>query len=444
MRSPPWLDLPLVEGQFLRKRALLSTRAESPRQSGLPSTTRPARRDLGEPRDRPIRSSSTCPSLRLTLRRVNGPHIHSRRDRRARVAPADGRDRGRLPRHARRAAGLAGRRGRGAPCRRSEGRCPTDRPNRWRSSRRSQTPPSRGVVAIPSGRYFGFVIGGALPAALAADWLTSTWDQNAGLVVGGPSAAVVEEVAGEWLKDLLGLPADGVVLRSSRDARWHTSPASRLLAMPFSTAWAGMSRRTGSPRSPPIRIVAGAKRHVTIDRALRLLGLGSGATVRVDVDSQGRMRLDALEAALRGDDGPTIVCAQAGEVDTGAFDPFDRVAALCRSAEAWLHVDGAFGLWAAASPQLRHLTAGVEQRGFLGDGRTQVAQRPLRLRPRVRRAPGGSPFGDAPHGRLPRRRSGRCTRSDGLDAGVLQTSARLCGLRRVAVARTVGRRRSRR
>jgi glutamate/tyrosine decarboxylase-like PLP-dependent enzyme len=218
----------------------------------------------------------------------------------------------------------------------------------------------RGVVGIPSGRYFGFVIGGALPAALAADWLTSAWDQNAGLVVGGPAAAVVEEVAGEWLKDLLGLPATASFSFVTGCQMAHvTCLAAARHAVLERVGWD--VERHGLAGSPRIRIVAGEKRHVTIDRALRLLGLGSGATVRVDVDSQGRMQLDALEATLGGIDGPAIVCAQAGEVNTGAFDSLDRVAELCRGADAWLHVDGAFGLWAAASPQLRHLTAGVER-----------------------------------------------------------------------------------
>ena len=217
-----------------------------------------------------------------------------------------------------------------------------------------------GVLGIPSGRYFGFVIGGALPAALAADWLTSAWDQNAGLVVCGPSAAVVEEVAGEWLKDLLGIPPSASFSFVTGCQMAHvTCLAAARHAVLERVGWD--VERHGLAGSPPIRIVAGNKRHVTIDRALRLLGLGSGSTVRVDVDAQGRMELAALEAALGEGDGPTIVCAQAGEVSTGAFDSFDRIAELSRDAAAWLHVDGAFGLWAAASPQLRHLTAGIER-----------------------------------------------------------------------------------
>jgi glutamate/tyrosine decarboxylase-like PLP-dependent enzyme len=218
----------------------------------------------------------------------------------------------------------------------------------------------RGVVAIPSGRYFGFVIGGALPAALAADWLTSTWDQNAGLVVCGPSAAVVEEVAGEWLKDLLGIPATASFSFVTGCQLAHvTCLAAARHAVLERVGWDVEER--GLSGSPPITVVTGGKRHVTIDRALRLLGLGSACAVGVDVDSEGRMRVDALEEAIGQIRGPAIVCAQAGEVNTGAFDAFEAIARLCRDAGAWLHVDGAFGLWASASPELRHLTNGIER-----------------------------------------------------------------------------------
>jgi glutamate/tyrosine decarboxylase-like PLP-dependent enzyme len=213
-----------------------------------------------------------------------------------------------------------------------------------------------GVVALGSGRYFGFVIGGALPAALAADWLTSAWDQNAGLYVGGPSASVVEQVTREWLVDLLGLPADasaGFVtgtqmahVTALAAARWHVLDA---------VGWdVGAKGLTGAP---PITVLVGAKAHVTVDRALRLLGLGAPTVVAAD--SQGRLVPEALREALA--DGPTIVCAQAGEVATGAFDPLPEIADACEAAGAWLHVDGAFGIWAAVSPRLRHLVAGLER-----------------------------------------------------------------------------------
>ena len=213
-----------------------------------------------------------------------------------------------------------------------------------------------GLVAMGSGRYFGFVIGGALPAALAADWLTSAWDQNAGLYVGGPSASVVEQVTGEWLVDLLGLPPDcsiGYVTGAQMAnvtglaaARWHVLDA---------VGWdVGSQGLTGAP---PVSVLVGAKGHVTIDRALRLLGLGAPTVVAAD--DQGRLVPEALGEALG--DGPTIVCAQAGEVNTGAFDPLPEIADLAEEAGAWLHVDGAFGIWAAVSPRFRHLVAGIER-----------------------------------------------------------------------------------
>ena len=214
-----------------------------------------------------------------------------------------------------------------------------------------------GLVAMGSGRYFGFVIGGALPAALAADWLTSAWDQNAGLYVGGPSASVVEQITRDWLLELLGLPGESSIgfvtgtqvahVTGLAAARWHVLDA---------IGWdVGREGLTGSPR---IRVLVGEQGHVTVDRALRLLGLGAPTTVAAD--DQGRMQPDALAEALAGAAGPTIVCAQAGEVNTGAFDPLPAIAELSRDAGAWLHVDGAFGIWAAVSPRLRHLVNGIE------------------------------------------------------------------------------------
>jgi glutamate/tyrosine decarboxylase-like PLP-dependent enzyme len=214
-----------------------------------------------------------------------------------------------------------------------------------------------GLVAMGSGRYFGFVIGGALPAALAADWLASAWDQNAGLYVGGPSASVVEQTVGNWVCDLLGLPAHssiGIVTGTQMGS--VTALAAARFRVLQRAGWdVGQDGLSGAPR---IRVLVGAKRHVTIDRALRLLGLGAPETVAAD--SQGRLEAEALRAALAAHDGPTIVCAQAGEVNTGAFDPFEEIATAAREHGAWLHVDGAFGLWAAASPELRELVRGVE------------------------------------------------------------------------------------
>ena len=217
-----------------------------------------------------------------------------------------------------------------------------------------------GVVAIPGGRYFGFVIGGSLPAALAADWLTSAWDQNAGLVVCGPAAAVVEEIAGEWLKELFGFPpATSFAFVTGCQMAHVTCLAAARHAVLERAGWD--VERNGLSGAPRVRVFVGGKRHVTVDRALRLLGFGTESTVAVSVDDQGRMRPKALEVALAQHEGPAIVCAQAGEVNTGAFDALPAIAALSKAGDAWLHVDGAFGLWAAASPQLRHLVEGVAE-----------------------------------------------------------------------------------
>jgi glutamate/tyrosine decarboxylase-like PLP-dependent enzyme len=213
-----------------------------------------------------------------------------------------------------------------------------------------------GIVGIPSGRYFGFVIGGAVPAAVAADWLTSVWDQNAGLYAGGPSAAVVEEVCRAWLAELLGLPAGVSVAYVTGCQMAHVTALAAARHQVLAQAGWDVAR-DGLAGAPPIRVVVGAKRHVTIDRALRLLGIGATSLEVVPVDDQGRMRLDELRLG----DGPAIVCGQAGEVNTGAFDDLEAIADAAAEAGAWFHVDGAFGLWAAASPALRHLLKGSER-----------------------------------------------------------------------------------
>lgn len=216
-----------------------------------------------------------------------------------------------------------------------------------------------GVVGMQSGRYFGFVIGGSLPAALAADWLASAWDQKAGLVVGGPAAAVVEEVVGDWLKDLLLLPKEASFALVTGCQMAHTTClAAARHGVLARTGWD--VERDGLTGAPRVRVLAGAKRHTTIDRSLRLLGLGTSAVVEIPADDQGRMQVDDLAEAVLSSDGPTIVCAQAGEVNTGSFDELEPIADLVEGTGAWLHVDGAFGLWAAASPRLRGLVAGAE------------------------------------------------------------------------------------
>ena len=217
-----------------------------------------------------------------------------------------------------------------------------------------------GLVATPSGRFFGFVIGGATPAALAADWLTAAWDQNAGLHVLGPAAAVVEEVAGGWLAELLGLPAGASVGFVTGVQMAHfTALAAARHELLRRAGW--NVEADGLAGAPRVRVLAGQQRHDTVDRALRFLGFGTSAVTAVGVDDQGRMRPAALRAALGAGSGPTIVCAQAGNVNTGAVDPLGETCDLAHQAGAWVHVDGAFGMWAAASPTLRHLVAGVER-----------------------------------------------------------------------------------
>jgi len=216
-----------------------------------------------------------------------------------------------------------------------------------------------GVVASGSGRFFGFVIGGANPAALAADWLTSAWDQNAGLYVLGPAASVVEEVAGEWLAELFGLPVGmSVGYVTGAQMANFTGLAAALHEVLRRAGWdLATGGLWGAPR---VRVLAGAGRHGTIDRALRFLGVGTSTIVEVDADRQGRMQPAALAAALQQGSGPAIVCAQVGNVNSGAIDPVGEICTIAHEHDAWVHVDGAFGLWAGASPRLRPLVAGVE------------------------------------------------------------------------------------
>jgi glutamate/tyrosine decarboxylase-like PLP-dependent enzyme len=215
-----------------------------------------------------------------------------------------------------------------------------------------------GIVATPSARYFGFVIGGGLPAAVAADWLATAWDQNAGLYACGPSASVVEEVVRDWVVDLLGLPRDASIgfVTGTQMGSVTGLAAARFRVLQRAGWDVGRDGLSGAPR---VRVLVGHKRHVTLDRALRLLGLGAPEVL--PADDQGRMDVGELERALAAGHGPTIVSAQAGEVNTGAFDDFEAVADATEAAGAWLHVDGAFGLWAAASPELRRLTRGAER-----------------------------------------------------------------------------------
>lgn len=218
-----------------------------------------------------------------------------------------------------------------------------------------------GLVAMPGPRYFGFVIGGHVPAALAADWLTSTWDQNAGLYVTSPANAVVEEVAAGWLLEILGLPRTASVgfTTGCMMANFTALAAARHSVL-ARVGW-DVERR-GLYDAPEIDVVVSGEAHVTIHAALQMLGLGRDRVKRVATDSQGRMREDSLREVLKVCFGPLIVCAQAGNVNTGSFDPLEEIADLVhnhRGAGGWLHVDGAFGLWAAASPPLAPLVQGA-------------------------------------------------------------------------------------
>ncbi|MEP6463658.1 MAG: aminotransferase class V-fold PLP-dependent enzyme [Frankiaceae bacterium] len=214
-----------------------------------------------------------------------------------------------------------------------------------------------GLMAMPSGRFFGWVIGGTLPAALAADWLVSAWDQNSGMRYATPGTVAAEEWAAEWLLDLLGLSAGADVgfVTGATMANFSGLAAARQQLL-TDAGWdiddLGLS---GAPR---VRVLVGAERHGTVDLALRYLGLG--APTVLPADEQGRVRLDALADSLDGVDGPVIVVLQAGNLHSGAFDEIGAATAVAHRHGAWVHVDGAFGLWAAASPHLRHLLAGYE------------------------------------------------------------------------------------
>jgi glutamate/tyrosine decarboxylase-like PLP-dependent enzyme len=216
-----------------------------------------------------------------------------------------------------------------------------------------------GLIGSAGPRYFGFVVGGGVPAALAADWLTSAWDQNAGLYALSPAAAVAEEVAAEWLVDIFGAPEGSSVgfVTGATMANFTALAAGRHRVLER----VGWNLETdGYVGAPPIAVVVGAEAHVTIFVSLQMLGLGRDRVHRVEADEQGRMRPDALREVLARIDGPTLICAQAGNVNTGAFDPLDEIVPIVRERpNAWLHVDGAFGLWAAAVPELRDRVAGL-------------------------------------------------------------------------------------
>ena len=215
-----------------------------------------------------------------------------------------------------------------------------------------------GLVGSAGPRYYGFVMGGAQPAALAADWLTSAWDQNAGLFVRSPAAAVAEEVAGGWLAELLGIPSTASVgFTSGGTMANFVALAAARHALLARHGWDVEVR--GLRDAPPVHVATSDESHPTVFGSLQMLGLGRDVAVRIPTDAQGRMRPEVLVDVLAGLDGPAIVCTQAGNVNSGAFDPFGPIGEAVRRHRGWLHVDGAIGLWAAAVPSLRHLTLGM-------------------------------------------------------------------------------------
>ncbi len=218
-----------------------------------------------------------------------------------------------------------------------------------------------GLLGSAGGRFYGWVIGGGLPAAVAADWLTSTWDQNAGLYACSPAAAVVEEVCGTWLKDLLGLPAAASFALVTGCQMAHvTCLAAGRHALLTRAGWDVNTH--GLAGGPSIRVLTSDHVHGTTTRALRFLGLGTGCIGVLPTDPDSRLTPAVLKEALEREPGrPTIVVLQAGDVNCGAFDPFPQLIALAHAAGAWVHVDGAMGLWCNATPRLRHLLEGVEQ-----------------------------------------------------------------------------------
>lgn len=215
---------------------------------------------------------------------------------------------------------------------------------------------SPATVATAGSRYFGFVIGGSLPVTVAANWLAAAWDQNAALYAISPSGAVIEQVALRWLIDLFGLPAEcgGAFVTGATTANFSALAAARhavLQRVGYNIEADGLFG------APPITVLVGDEVHPSVLKALGLLGLGRNRVTRIPVDAQGRMRADSLPAIS----GPTILCVQAGNVNTGAFDPFAEIVDRARQRGTWVHVDGAFGLWAAAVPSMTGLTNGLNR-----------------------------------------------------------------------------------
>ncbi len=217
-----------------------------------------------------------------------------------------------------------------------------------------------GMSGSASGRFYAWVIGGGLQSALAADWLVAAWDQNAGMFGTSPAASVIEEVAGEWVKDLLDLPRDASFAFTSGCQMAHmTALAAARGAVLARAGWD--VDRDGLWGAPKVRVLASDQKHVTVERALRHLGMGRSALEHLPADDDGRLRPNVLERALSGRSGPTIVVLNAADLNIGASDPFVELIPLAHAADAWVHIDGAFGLFARASRKYRHLVEGLER-----------------------------------------------------------------------------------
>jgi glutamate/tyrosine decarboxylase-like PLP-dependent enzyme len=217
-----------------------------------------------------------------------------------------------------------------------------------------------GLIGSAGGRFFAWVIGGSVPASVAADWLTSTWDQNAAMFATSPAEAVIEEICGIWLKNLLGLPKNASFSLVTGCQMAHaTGLAAARNAVLAKLSWD--VERKGLIGAPQVRILTSNQRHSSIEKALRLIGFGTDCMIELPADDQGCLTPDVLKKALmENPEMATIVLLQAGDLNTGAYDPFEKLIPLAHRYGAWVHVDGAFGLWAAASPKYRHLLKGVE------------------------------------------------------------------------------------
>jgi glutamate/tyrosine decarboxylase-like PLP-dependent enzyme len=216
-----------------------------------------------------------------------------------------------------------------------------------------------GLMPMAGPRFFGWVIGASHPCGVAADWLVSAWGQNSGYHSPTPATAAIEATAERWLVEVLDLPPDSSVgFATGATVANGIGLAAARTGVLLAAGWDPDA--DGLFGAPPVEVLVGADAHSSVFSSLQLIGFGYRRTTKVETDAQGRMLPQSLERALRGKAGPKIVIAQAGQINTGAFDPFAEIVALSKAVGAWLHVDGAFGLWARAAPGLRHLTAGME------------------------------------------------------------------------------------